>query len=407
MRDYLFNTKNILSRARHPWIDYARGICIILVLYRHVFEGLANVGPGSNSYPVLSYLNIFLFSFKMPLFFIVSGIFLGNSLQRKGLDNYIRDRFQTVFYPLLIWGSIQVTIQLLLPAYTHTKRDMMGYMYLLFYPRQLQQFWYLNALFFVGSLYAIIKVYGRLKTWHQLVLGLLFYATSLYCYHNQIFIGFLQDVLFFYVFYALGDAISDYMLDARNYKFHSSWQLLLVLTPIFVVLQHYFVEKGIKYQEDFYAHAGSPIAYVRDTFMLIAGMLVGDAFILSLSFVLARLNIFRFLRVIGYHSLYIYVVHLIITGGTRALLVNILHIENVPFILFTSIFLGVVGSMIVYNLAQKAGMWWLFILKKPEPAGSRTLQPVYAASAMVTPKESITEPVEAEGPAESPSAPKD
>src|SRR6478735_8668431 len=154
MKVPLFNSQKVLSTSRYPWIDYVRGISIILVVYRHVFEGLVNVGIGSISYPVLKYTNIFFFSFRMPLFFIVSGMFVTLSLSRKGIRSYINKRFDTIFYPLLIWGTIHITLQLLFSKYINAQRTPFDYINLIINPRQIEQFWYLNALFFVGILYA-------------------------------------------------------------------------------------------------------------------------------------------------------------------------------------------------------------------------------------------------------------
>ena len=61
---------------RYNWIDYARGIAIILVVYRHSFEGIKRAGFSTANYHFLEYANIIFFSFRMPLFFIVSGIFI-------------------------------------------------------------------------------------------------------------------------------------------------------------------------------------------------------------------------------------------------------------------------------------------------------------------------------------------
>src|SRR5690606_33386494 len=69
MKDFLFNASRILSRTRYPWVDYARGITIILVVYRHVFEGLGE--EVAEAYPALEYFNTFFFSFRMPLFFMI------------------------------------------------------------------------------------------------------------------------------------------------------------------------------------------------------------------------------------------------------------------------------------------------------------------------------------------------
>lgn len=364
MYNYLFNTDKILSKSRHAWIDYARGITILLVVYRHVFEGLSNVGVGTGSYPALKYFNIYFFSFRMPLFFIVSGIFLGGSLVRKGIGDYIGNRFQTIFYPLMVWGTIQITLQLLFSGHANATREPMNYLHLIIDPRRIEQFWYLNALFFVSALYALIHWYTKAKAWHQLILGSVFYGIAGYCHLHNINIGFLIDVLFFYLFFAVGHLFSDFVLDPKNYKTLSSRRTTLVTLPIFLVMQHYFTVLNLENQDDYFVQLKMPAL-----FALIA--LLGGAFVIQLSFLLQKLQVFRFLRVIGYHSLYIYVMHLILTAATRSVLWKSMGIENIPFLMFISATVGVVVPIVLYNLAERAGAWWLFTLKKPSAADQK------------------------------------
>ncbi len=381
MKNLLFNARYILGRNRNPWIDYARGICILLVVYRHVFEGLANVGIGSNSYPVLKYFNIFFFSFRMPLFFIISGIFLGASLSRKGIGGYVGDRFRTIFYPLLVWGVIQVSLQLGFSDYVNADRYPIDYLNLIIDPRKIEQFWYLNALFFVSVLYAIMNWYAKFKPVQQLLLGLLMYSVAGYCYMQGIQIGFLIDVLFFYVFFAIGDTISDMILNENNYKWLSSYRTTLILLPVFIALQHYFTRLNLLYKDDYYVQFFRP-----DIYMITA--LVGCGFVVNVSHLFQRLNIFRYLRVVGYHSLYIYVMHLMITAGIRVLMVRILGIENVPLVMAVSIAGGVLLPIVLYNLADRAGAWWLFTIKRKETPKPK--EPgIYFQRGLVTPKESI------------------
>lgn len=362
MFNYLFNTQKILNRSRYPWIDYARGITILLVVYRHVFEGLGNVGEGSGSYAGLKYLNIFFFSFRMPLFFIVSGIFVGSSLVRKGIGEYIGNRFQTIFYPLMVWGSIQITLQLLFAGYANASREPMDYLHLIIEPRKIEQFWYLNALFFVSVLYALVHWYGKVKPWQQLILGVIFYGIAGYCHVHNIHIGFLIDVLFFYLFFAVGHVFSDMVLNTKNHTLLSSWRTTLIAFPVFVLVQHYFTSLNLQHQDDYYVQYHQPAI-----FALVA--LAGGAFVIQVSFLLQKLNVMRFLRVIGYHSLYIYVMHLMITAATRAVMLKLFGIQHIPVIMIVSVTVGVILPVILYNIAERMGAWWLFSLKKPAVAG--------------------------------------
>jgi uncharacterized membrane protein YcfT len=80
---------------------------------------------------------------------------------------------------------------------------------------------------------------------------------------------------------------------------------------------------------------------------------------------LQKLNIMRFLRVIGYHSLYIYVMHLMITAAIRGTMLNLLGIQNIPVLMIVSVTIGIILPILLYNIAERAGAWWLFSLKKP------------------------------------------
>jgi fucose 4-O-acetylase-like acetyltransferase len=358
MLNYLFNAKKILNRSRYPWIDYARGITILLVVYRHVFEGLGNVGVGSGSYAGLKYFNIFFFSFRMPLFFIVSGIFLGGSLGRKGIGEYISNRFQTIFYPLMVWGSLQITLQLMFAGYVNADREPMDYLNLIIDPRKIEQYWYLNALFFVSVLYALVRWYGKVKPWQQLILGVVLYAISGYCHVHNINIGFLVDVFFFYLFFAIGDTFADIVLNAKNHKILTSWRTTLIALPVFILIQHYFTYLNLSHQDDYYVQYQQPAIFAVTA-------LAGGAFIIQLSFLLQKLDVMRFLRVIGFHSLYIYVMHLMITAATRIIMVKLLGIQNIPALMIVSVTVGIILPVILYNIAEKMGAWWLFSLKKP------------------------------------------
>jgi len=361
----LFNTKYILSRDRHAWVDYARGICIILVCYRHTYEGLTNADVlQAENYPLLKYLNVFFFSFRMPLFFIVSGIFVGLSLAKKSVLNFVKDRFRYIFYPFLIWGVVQITLQLIWSDYVNADRKPIDFFYLLIAPRKIEQFWYLHALFNVGILYAILKIKAKLGPWVQLALGIALYAIAAYCTMQYIDIGFLGDVFFFYPFFAVGDCISHLITNPKRIPFIGTWKMFFLMLPVFFATQYYFTSVNLQHGNDYYVQHFMPAAFALIAF-------TGCIFVINVSFLLQQFNIARFLRVIGYHSLYIYVMHLMVIAAFRALYLRVLEGENLPLFMIAGVLLGIFVPIVFYNLAEKAGMDWLFTLKKrktePEP----------------------------------------
>ncbi|HVX24697.1 MAG TPA: acyltransferase family protein, partial [Parafilimonas sp.] len=57
-----------LEKSRLHWVDYLKGIAILLVVYRHSLLGIQSSGIYAPAY--LENANLVFFSFRMPLFFM-------------------------------------------------------------------------------------------------------------------------------------------------------------------------------------------------------------------------------------------------------------------------------------------------------------------------------------------------
>jgi fucose 4-O-acetylase-like acetyltransferase len=386
----LFYTPAILGNSRYAWIDYAKGICIILVTFRHVQEGLHPAGA-MYPYPALKFADVFFFSFRMPLFFIVSGIFLGGTLRKKSVNDYISGRFRTLVWPLLLWGCIQVTLQLIFKDYVNADREPFDYINLLIKPREIEQFWYLHTLFLTGSFYAIMKVWGKFKMLHQVLLGIALYSITGYCRYNNLFEHlFILDVFFYYIFFVVGDYFGSIILDQKNFKVFSSNKTFLIFTPLFVILELYFTNINLAHgvgsgyrQPDYYVQNQMPALF------LIVG-LIGGAFLIHCSFLLQKLNVLKFVRVVGYYSLHIYVIHLAVTAGTRIFFRNVLHYDHFFVLLGVATVLGITIPIIVANVTDKLGMWWLFTLKNPNEGKKRESQVWTTHPGKIAPEEPVS-----------------
>src|ERR1700712_1378303 len=113
-----FNSKFILKEKRWLWIDYDKGISIILVGFGHCMAALEGHAADLSAYPGWTYFGTFFYGFRMPLFFIISGLLVGRSLKKKGLNGYVGDRTNNILYPLLIWGIIEITLQIVAATFT-------------------------------------------------------------------------------------------------------------------------------------------------------------------------------------------------------------------------------------------------------------------------------------------------
>jgi fucose 4-O-acetylase-like acetyltransferase len=366
MKLKLFNT-DIVNSSRLPWIDYARGIAIMLVLYRHIYEGISRAGLSGQKFAYLEHANIIFYSFRMPLFFILSGMFIGKSLKKRSVQTLINNKFSILFWPYLVWSLIQVTLQLLLAGYVNADRTVNDYWYIFVFPRRIDQFWYLYALFNVSVLYIITREKLRLKIWHQLALGVAAFLFSSWLSVKKIDLGFGYDLLHYYIFFALGDLFSDKLLNKEMYAKYASWKTFAVLLPVFIIGQYYFLEKNLEKGDYEYVEAYQPAL-----FALIA--VSGCAFMANIAFILQKYSMLKILRVIGFHSLYIYVSHVLVASATRVILVKA-GITYVPVMLLICLFFALVIPIVVYNIAMQTGAWWLYSLDKPEPAKTSSSTP--------------------------------
>src|SRR3978361_1656976 len=104
---------------RVNWVDYAKGLGIILVVMGHAMAGAREAHLPVNLSLVNS-LYTFIYSFHMPLFFALSGLFFEKSLDRYHEKKFIINKLQTILYPFVIWSIIQTTFEVMFSAQTNT-----------------------------------------------------------------------------------------------------------------------------------------------------------------------------------------------------------------------------------------------------------------------------------------------
>jgi fucose 4-O-acetylase-like acetyltransferase len=361
-----FNTP-LLEEKRHAWIDYLRGIAILLIVYRHVLIGIQR---GQIEVPqVLIDANMIFYSFRMPLFFILSGIFIGRSLKKYPFKNLVFQKFEILFYPYLVWASLQIILQILFSDVTNSSRGLKDFTYLFVQPRELDQFWYLPALFNCTVIYMLLKVKLKLHIALQLLLGLVLYFIS----SSFDIISMVSDWMAFYIFFAIGDLISEIIFLPSTKKLLKNYWTLIILIPLFIYLQSYYLQQdfgnfAITAKSD--AIKPTYLMHLKGQaeFLLIA--LVGCFSMFVLAFRLQDWNVLKFLRIFGYHSLYIYVMHVIVTAAVRLSLIIIFHVTNPIILLFTSIFFGIIIPIVFYNTLVKNGpFWFLFSFKRRQTTG--------------------------------------
>jgi fucose 4-O-acetylase-like acetyltransferase len=93
------------SPARSLLIDAVRGMAISLVALGHTNQGIIHRHWWGSS-PVGTRLDEAIYSFHMPAFFLMSGIFLRASAKRRGARRFTIERLRTIMYPYFVWSIL-------------------------------------------------------------------------------------------------------------------------------------------------------------------------------------------------------------------------------------------------------------------------------------------------------------
>lgn len=350
-----FNT-SILEKKRHVWIDYLRGIVIILVVYHHAFLGIERSGIAVPKLVINA--NMAAYSFRMPLFFIFSGLFTSLSLCTKSVRSIVWSKFNLLFYPYIIWSVIQITLQLVFSRYTNTDSSYLDYLSIFYQPKRLAQFWYLPALFNSTMVFVFIKSNFKIKSSHHFLLGILLFLLAPFV--NEI--SMISNWMRFYVFLVIGDVLSHFLLNKEIQHKLKKPVYFLGFIPLFIIAQYYYFDIiGVRSLENDSASLGINYTnYIITELGFLMISLVGCATFILLSFLIEKWNRWKWLRIVGFHSLYIYIMHVIIVGFVRVFLMKVFGIHNYITILLTAVTLGLTIPIIFYNLIGKKYLWFLF-----------------------------------------------
>ena len=123
--------------ARQSWVDVSRGVGILLVAYGHILRGHFVVDPPA----WVTAQATLIYAFHMPLFFILSGLFLWSSL---GKANFLQSRWKQLIYPYLLWSLVTVALESALSHYVNSPLNFRDALLIPFVP--FEQFWFLYAL---------------------------------------------------------------------------------------------------------------------------------------------------------------------------------------------------------------------------------------------------------------------
>jgi fucose 4-O-acetylase-like acetyltransferase len=98
----------ITGGTRSNVVDIVKGIAIILVAYGHTAQGMVHRGWWATRGAFFS--EAFIYSFHMPAFFFIAGLFVVGSIRRRGGRRFTIEKLKTVLYPYLLFVIISAAL---------------------------------------------------------------------------------------------------------------------------------------------------------------------------------------------------------------------------------------------------------------------------------------------------------
>jgi uncharacterized membrane protein YcfT len=324
------NRTSAITAGRIDWVDYAKGICIVMVVMMHSVLGVElAAGQTGFIHPLVAFAK----PFRMPDFFLISGLFLSVVIDRDW-RTYLDRKVVHFAYFYVLWVTIQFGFKA--PGFAaETGWPHVGFMYLESFIEPFGTLWfiYLLPVFFV-----VAKVTRRmppLMIWGVAALLEMAHIATGWTVIDEFgarFVYFYSGYLFAHHVFALSDR-------ARAWP-----ALALAGLAAWALINGGLVVSGF---------SEWPLI------SLVLG-LAGACAIVTMGTMLARAHRLNFLRTCGEHSIVIYLAFFLPMAATRTLLLRAGPIHDIGTISLVVTIVGVVGALLLWRVALAVGANFLF-----------------------------------------------
>ncbi|GAU09123.1 acyltransferase family protein [Desulfoplanes formicivorans] len=306
------------TNTRKQWVDTAKGIGIILVVYGHVLVGLHSsqikISPVffRNSFD-------FIWSFHMHLFFFLAGMFAIQSLEKRNRRVFVMHKVRMIAYPYFLWSLVQGLLQVIMGAYVNSSLSFADILKIPYRPLPNQHFWFLYVLF----VFFVIMAFFYTNRFSLVLLSVT--AIVLFFLPFSSDIRVLQKIKVFFVFFMIGALSSKIDLERflivikKKINFFKILSLALVHMMLFFIVYNYY----------------------RDNISFFFFSLFGIFNVIMCSCFLDKILKSNMINFIGKYSLQIYILHSMSLASSRIFLYRFLGIENI----FLHIILGFICGL--------------------------------------------------------------
>jgi uncharacterized membrane protein YcfT len=320
----------LAAGGRIDWVDYAKGICIVMVVMMHSVLGVELAAAQTG---FMHLVVMFAKPFRMPDFFLISGLFLSVVIGRDW-RTYLDRKVVHFAYFYLLWVTIQFGFKA--PSFAaETSWSHVGFLYLESFIEPFGTLWfiYLLPIFFV-----VTKLTRKMPP-----LVVLTVAAALEMAHVLTGWTVIDEFGARFVYFYSGYLFAPYVF-ALSDRARARPALALAGLALWAVVN------------------GSLVGFGASEWPLVslALGLAGACAIIVTGTLLARMQWLNFLRYCGEHSIVIYLAFFLPMAATRTLLLRQGVIHDIGTISLVVTVIGVVGALAIWRIAHAAGANFLF-----------------------------------------------
>jgi fucose 4-O-acetylase-like acetyltransferase len=320
----------ITSGTRSNIVDIVKGIAIALVVYGHTAQGMIHrdwwVGPGA------IFSDEFIYSFHMPAFFFVSGLFVMSSLAKRGGRQFAVDKVKTILYPYLLFAVISATLEPWIGRFKSGTKPFHWSTFLMSVADG-EASWFLFVLFLCLML-ALLT--ARVPAWLRFLAAVL---VGLLPEHGP---SFVNQVLHEFCFLAAGMWVGTHIFRLERMRATSA-ALSLVLLAAFQTVMIYDLGAAALWQWPY----------------IILG-LTGTAGLFLLAKLLDKHQVGNGIAWVGRASLAVFLLSAFAQGATREVLLRVFHTREFWLQLFLPTLFAIVLPAIAWHQQDRWRIWWLF-----------------------------------------------
>jgi uncharacterized membrane protein YcfT len=349
------------EKARVDWVDIAKGICIIFVVMMHSVLGVENeAGARGWMHAVVAFAQ----PFRMPDFFLISGLFLGLVIDRSWL-RYADRKLVHFAYFYVLW----LTIQFLFKAPGIVAESDLGGATSAYFVAFIQPFGTLWFIYLLPVFFVVTRLLKGVNVWLILIIAAA--LETLPIHTGWLVIDeFCSRFVYFFAGYAFAPMIFRLAEWLRQRP-----QTALAILGIWAVLNGWLVFHPAPepfsawIPEESYTSGGLGGWSSVPLISLAAGF-AGALAIVSVSALIAGSHsawhrIVVPLRWLGAHSIVVYLAFFLPMAIARTILLKSGMITDIGTVSLLTVASGVVGPVILYGLIQWSG-YGQFLFKRPQ-----------------------------------------